>query len=483
VAIQSGVAQLFIDDHLIETSTNLKRTLRQPEKDNGGNVPVLALSKEVAGADRSLLANGTIVFDTRLKRYVMITDTYPSRRRFRFTSADAINWIHGDDGTPDPIHIDLKHPSVDRTAHLMGFFSFYYDTKDARYPYKGWANIEHWGDDLDGIYFTRSTDGRTWERGEKVLDTYSRRGDLSCREIQQNGRILRGPCDNNLVSHDPVSDRFLGILKFYSPDGVAPGNHLRSRAYVFVDRLDEPCDLKRIEHVDLVPPAAAVNGDLPHDEYYSSTAWRYQSLWLGGLKIFHERGGNYPYSAAGCAFLKLVVSRDGLHWQKVPFANDAGVPEVFIANGQEGGNNGRNDGGYISEFSQGPLRVGDELLYYYGSTSYGKNHPNPIGHGGGGIFRARLRVDGFVSVDGGTLTTKLLAFQGQDLLVNAIGPVLVEVLDRDGKRLASKKVSGDSLSHSVRFEGQSLGQVAPPGASRLRFTVQEKGRLYSFLVR
>jgi len=41
--------------------------------------------------------------------------------------------------------------------------------------------------------------------------------------------------------------------------------------------------------------------------------------------------------------------------------NDAGEPEVFIPNGREGDNGGRNDGGYMSMFSQGPLRIGDEL--------------------------------------------------------------------------------------------------------------------------
>ena len=96
-------------------------------------------------------------------------------------------------------------------------------------------------------------------------------------------------------------------------------------------------------------------------------------------------GGNYPYSAAGSAFLKLALSRDGLHWNKVPFANDAGVPEVFVPNGPEGGNGGRNDGGYLTEFSQGPLRIGDELIYYYGASSYGKNNPGNLRVGGGEI--------------------------------------------------------------------------------------------------
>ncbi|HSW46415.1 MAG TPA: hypothetical protein VLM89_12675, partial [Phycisphaerae bacterium] len=239
-------------------------------------------------------------------------------------------------------------------------------------------------------------------------------------------------------------------------------------------------DINRITHVELMPAMAEANGDRLFDEYYQSTAWRYESLWLGGLKIYHGYG-HYPYSSADCAFLKLVVSRDGLHWKKVPFENDAGVPEVFIPNGPEGGNDGRNDGGYITDFSTGPLRVGDELIYYYSSPSWGKAHPRDKLIRGGGIFRSRLRVDGFVSVDWGTLTTRPLKFDGKELTINGIGPITVRVLDAGGNPLAAATVAeGDSLAHAVKFDGRSLGEVLPGGVGRLQFEVDWRGRLYSF---
>jgi hypothetical protein len=324
-----------------------------------------------------------------------------------------------------------------------------------------------------------------------------------------------------IFSHDPATDRFLGIFKFFSvePIAVGPailepgaggpptgrpsgprtsrkngaaelGNRLRSRAYAFLDRLDEPFDTGRIERIALLPPAAEAGGDQPHDEYYASTAWRYESLWLGGLKVWHS-GGDYPYSAAGCAFLKLVVSRDGLRWRKVPFPSGAvegegsgeiAAPEVFIPNGPEGGNDGQNDGGYMTEFSQGPLRIGDELIFYYGCSSWGKNHALGKRISGGGIFRARLRLDGFVSVDAGTLTTRPLRFEGDRLSLNAAGPVEVEALDGAGRRLGGATIQGDSVRHEVRFDRKGLREVALSGVVRLRFTVREGGRLYAFRV-
>jgi hypothetical protein len=137
----------------------------------------------------------------------------------------------------------------------------------------------------------------------------------------------------------------------------------------------------------------------------------------------------------------------------------------------------------MTEFSQGPLRVGDELIYYYGASSYGKNHAREIRVSGGGIFRARLRPDGFVSVDGGALTTRLLALAGSDLYVNAVGPVVVEALDAAGRKRAQTILQGDSLRHRVDFGGQTLRQFVPEGVARLRFAVPEGGRLYSFILR
>lgn len=495
-AVQAGIPQLFVDDALIESQTGLKRTLHQPRKDNGGRSPVLAAPK-----GETILAYGSIVKDPRLDRYVMFTKTYPGFQMQRLTSHDGLEWVQGDDGRCDPVAIDLVDPVSGRKASNTDQFSCYYDLKDSRYPYKGWMWFANWGDDLEGAYYLRSADGRRWERVRQVVNGWAGGDDASCREIRQDGRVLRGPGDVTLFAHDPLTDRFLGIFKFFTPYRVdplnpqhppatlpkgvrkaAPGNDLRSRAYAFFDRVDAPFDTRQIEKVALLPPAAAVSGDRPYDEYYASTAWRYGDLWLGGLKVWHSRE-DYPHSAAGCAFLKLVVSRDGLNWQKVPYANDSDEPEVFLPNGPEGGNGGANDGGYISEFSQGPLRINKELIYYYSASSYGKNHPPGVRLTGGGIFRARLRVDGFVSVDAGTLTTRPLASEGRDLLVNAVGPLRVEVLRAGGEPLASDEVAGDSIRHLVTFGGRSLAEVSAGAPLRVRFTVLPGGHLYAFATR
>lgn len=478
VLVTPGRAELFVDDFLIDTQEGLVRTLHQPRKDSGGREPII-----VSKPTTTLLALGSIVFDPQLGKYVGFLREHLSGESYRITSKDGLAW---DETQHEKLRLvsfprDVEPEPGTRGTPGLDLFSCYYNARDREFPYQGWLYYANVGPEREGIYFVRSRDGLKWERGRQVLSAYAGLGDTSSRTIHQDGKTVYGPGDVTLFSHDAEKDRFLGIFKFFTTQDVGDGNNLRSRAYLFLDALDQPVDVSRIERIALLPPAADRNGDAKYDEYYASSAWRYGSLWLGGLKVYHRKG-DYPYSAAGCAFLKLVSSRDGLNWQKVPFVNDDGVREVFIANGPEGGNDRHNDGGYMTEFSTGPLHIGDELIYYYGASSYGKNHPTGTRITGGGIFRARMRVDGFVSVDAGTFTTRPLRFEEGDLYVNSAGPVTVERVSDDGRVLQSARVEGDSIRQRVRFEGKPLGEIAPSGEICLRFTVGSGGSLYSFCI-
>src|SRR5687767_3846297 len=79
VNIRRGEAQLFVDDFLIDGHEGLKRTLRHPTKYDGGNVPVLALDKEFGDAAATLEANGSIVYDPRIRKWVMFALAFCSQ--------------------------------------------------------------------------------------------------------------------------------------------------------------------------------------------------------------------------------------------------------------------------------------------------------------------------------------------------------------------------------------------------------------------
>lgn len=480
ISVQAGVPQLFVDDQLIADTRDLHRTLHQPRKDDGGRRPLIT-----ADPGTTLLAYGSIVQDPKLKQYVMFIQEFPSRRMYRLLSPDGLTWPRDKRDGCTELRFDPEPPAGrprDDAVYSIDVFTCWYDASNRSHPYQGWLYYANCGNECEGDYHVRSKDGITWEIGRLVVNAFAGPDDPSSHKIQQDGRTVYGPGDVTLFAPDPENHRFLGLFKFFTTEKVGPGSNLRSRAYAYFDRLDEPFDAAQIRQVALLPPVAEVNGNQPDDEFYAATAWRYGDLWMGDLKVWH-RGGDYPFSAAGCAFLKLLVSRDGLHWSKVPYDNDQGVPEVFVANGPEGGNDGLNDGGYMTAFSQGPLRIGDELVYYYSSSSWGKNHPREKLLRGGGIFRSRLRVDGFVSVDRGRLTTHPLKPTGTDLLINAVGPVRVEMVNVRGAVVGSADIKGDSLAHAVRFDDRSFRALAGDGPVQLRFTIGTNGRLYSFTMR
>ena len=110
-----------------------------------------------------------------------------------------------------------------------------------------------------------------------------------------------------------------------------------------------------------------------------------------------------------------------------------------------------------------------------------------------GIGLAKLRLDGFISVDAGategTLTTKPFVFAGSKLVINAdakSGQVLVEILHTDGKPLAgfSKRdcdpVHVDKIRQTITWNGKSdLTHVAGKPI-KLKFYLKN-AKLFSFM--
>jgi len=402
----------------------------------------------------------------------------------RHTSADGLNWTSdGPDGLEQVFprtRQDLFDAASGAYAANVDAVTVCYAEGDAEWPYQAWFWLTRLPPGRAGAYFHRSRDGRRFERGELVLASRA-------HVVPHAGRRLSGPADTSRFAFDPVSRRYLVTLKFYAfheeDRDAGTDNALRSRAFLWVDRIDRPIDVGGLAAVSLVPAGAAAGGDLPFDEYYDSSAFRHGAHWLGALKIWHGRG-DYAWSAAGCAFLKFITSPDGLHWRRAGFANDDGVAEVFLANGRpEGGAGGRNDAGYITFFNSPPLRIGDELIHYYGASSYGKNAGPDLRVTGGGIFRARSRLDGFVSVDAGRLTTPPLRPAGDRLRVNSRGPVTIEVLDPQGAVCGTTRLDGDGGRQPVAFGGRPLrAAMAGRAEIALRFTIAPGAELYSFTI-
>jgi len=216
--------------------------------------------------------------------------------------------------------------------------------------------------------------------------------------------------------------------------------------------------------------------DPPHYEIYGMPVVRYEGLYIGLP---------WAFSAAGLEPLdtQLAVSRDGTHWQKVASG------QLLIPRGSAGG----FDDGYA--IAANPIVVGDEILFYY--MACGFPHGPSIFRElkwEGGIGRARLRLDGFVSLaspadSGGTVITRPLRFTGRRMMVNCNCPrgwLRVELQDADGATVPGFAASDcdvirtDATRQFVTWQGRA--DVGALAGKPVRVLLQlGDGEIYSFL--
>ena len=141
--------------------------------------------------------------------------------------------------------------------------------------------------------------------------------------------------------------------------------------------------------------------------------------------------------------------------------------------------------------ARGPVVVEDELWFYYSACA--------VEHGitgrSGPICLAKLRLDGFVSMDAGhetgTLITKPFLVDGDSLSINAAargGSVAVAVLDEHGiqhegfPRADCALFDGDSVDHRVTWRTKTSLDDLRGRPARLKFYLRN-AELYSFTVR
>jgi hypothetical protein len=184
--------------------------------------------------------------------------------------------------------------------------------------------------------------------------------------------------------------------------------------------------------------------------------------------------------------VQLAVSRDAERFERV------GGRRPFMSLGPEG----RFDSRFIWAMPN-PIRMGDEIWIYYVASNRDHSPSNKIDPAAAselsGIGRAVLRLDGFVSVDGGYsgghFTTPPLQFEGNRLELNVDaaggGSVRVELLDEAGQPLegfsrdAALPIARNSVRMPVAWKGDGdLGALAGKPV-RIRFHLTNAS-LYAF---
>ena len=223
-------------------------------------------------------------------------------------------------------------------------------------------------------------------------------------------------------------------------------------------------------------------------EIDNMAVFRYEGLYIG-LPNYFESSGRIPPPRGnqdGINSPKLASSRDLRAWTRV------GDRSHFLPISEMGP--GVLDTGQIMASSH-PIRRGDELWFYYSGIDvrHRPNMPRVVDEYHGAIHLAKLRVDGFVSIDAGDragfVDTRPLRLEGGHLWVNATagGEIRAEITGPDGRTPlpgweagACTPVKGDQVRAELRWAGKNLTELAGQRV-RVRFHLKNAS-LYSFWI-
>jgi len=220
-------------------------------------------------------------------------------------------------------------------------------------------------------------------------------------------------------------------------------------------------------------------------QIYAHCGFVHESMWMGLVRVMHT---DLIEASRKQTVVQLTASRDGRHWTRV------GQREVLIPLGAAD----EWDPHYHAPTSK-PILVGDEHWIYYFSMPLWD--PQVVGEDVAmekkiaRIGLAKLRRDGFVSLDAGDETgrvvTRPLTFEGSQLFVNVkVGPggyLKAAFADLAGKplggydTLACKPVTGDRLSAPIAWMSQERIECTNDESLRLIFELKN-AKLYSFWI-
>ncbi len=233
---------------------------------------------------------------------------------------------------------------------------------------------------------------------------------------------------------------------------------------------------------DLAIPVPAQRDDpRPNIDIYTSCAMQYPGaqdayVMLPAL-FYHWDDDDFPATMD----VQLLTSRDGVSWRR------CGGRGPFLRCGPDGS---ATSGRIFA--NPWLIPMGDQLWLYYSGT--GRTHSERKSPAADtGIFRASLRLDGFVSADagygGGEFTTPPLTFEGDRLELNldgsAGGWLKIEIQDAQGRALSgfglteADAVRGNSTAKSVSWRGSGNLTEITDVPVKLRFVMRDI-KLYAF---
>jgi len=447
--------QLFVDDYLLAAVRNVQRTIHQAKKFRGNPI----MSKHTAW-DGAGPVFPIVLRDEQSEKFRMwyagrVRYDLPDGTSVRFPalyaeSDDGIDWTRPELG----LHAFNGSKANNIVIPAGNLWGLHIDRQESnpkrRYKAVVWHEPEYVP--REGYFLYTSPDGIHWKRETREPIALSLHG----YTMPQTGIG-----DTTLFRWDRHLKKYIGDVKFVLPPkmrvrGLMESDDLihwtRPRMTIYPDALDDA-----------------------DTQIYAQNSFCYESMWLGYLRVMHsERSKGYKQTT-----VELTASRDGRHWQRV------GDRTEIIPLGTEA----EWDTDYHDPLWE-PVRVGEELWIYYRSGKLRRDRMRRYDMG-----LAKLRRDGFVSLDAGPVTgtvlTRPLSISGQRLYVNANirpgGSVTVSVLSRNRESIAGYSatecvpLSEGSTRASIRWQSADKLKLNQHQHVRLRFQLQH-AELYAFWI-
>lgn len=461
--------QLLVDDHVIENMGGAKRVIHSWKKEEHP-----ALIKELDWEGIGPYAMNRVALDAFDGKYKMWYSSYDSQsNRYNTGYAESKNGLHWErrlEGIPEgemgAVVLDPGAPSG-----------------DCRYLSVGYRRPE--GHLPGRATFYRSRDGFNWENFA-------------------GSPWWQGPSDVIDLLWDSTRECFVSYHKLWRVTGkTLEGKSIQAYFATFLPKQDMDKHILRIEGEELFPEIRSVSYELlnqpsGHDDggggavsddvamlrvigraeskdfihwtdhkvvfepseeeamdvqYYGMPVVEYENVYLA-FPRYHE-------GISGRIEVQFASSRDGVAFTMLD-------PRRVLACGEKGS----WDGGMV--FSTADiLEIEGKLCMYYGAMNGGHTVSELDLLAATG--RAWLRKDGFASLTGGTVLTKLLQVEGHRLYINAEGNITIRLLNSSKCTIGSAMWEGDSTKALV--EWQSGGIIEK--LVYLEFDLSQ-GNLYSF---
>lgn len=461
-----GRKQLFLDDYLIESATNVTRRIHPAVKSEKN--PVVWPEEPWEGT--VALTYGSVIPDGGAYRMWYLSGPGVGYAE----SEDGVHWtkpmlgLFAVDGHDTNAVVrrrgpDGEAPSLAEFYELFGVFKDPRETDPERRYKMGYLSLQraysgpredifHRGQ-RRGLGVAGSPDGIHWT----TVDPWT----------------TEAICDGATHwMHDASRGKYVlyGRTKFVAPEVEEAwagdewaSRHLWGRS---VARTESP-DFVAWDYAD--PGTAPVvmtadTEDPPGTEIYSMLVFPYESVYIGLVQRFHNRPDDVFLD------IQLAVSHDSVQFSRV------GDRTPFIPCGPAGSWDRFNN----SIANNPPIESGNELRFYYSGRTYrhGPYEGLDKGVSGGGIGYATIKRDRFVSLgasfDGGTIVTRPLVLRGANLHLNAdcdFGEIAIEIIGADGSAVArSKPIRQDALDIVVEWDED--GAAALDGPVQLRIALK-----------